>query len=180
MSDYNKRPSTPVANSKGRIFRGDREILSLLQSELAGESRTLIVETYPGVSEDKVRRMLGELHPNLIVSAKDMLKDAQTMEILLDNILTKDRVFGRMYSGELTDFVDFEKVEELRKEIDAFKSFGAGIVAVCTLRIIRTRISSKSSSRAIFWNGASRTSGKQPAWTRCSISWMPTGTTIMS
>ena len=130
MSDYNKRPSTPVANSKGRIFRGDREILSLLQSELAGESRTLIVETYPGVSEDKVRRMLGELHPNLIVSAKDMLKDAQTMEILLDNILTGDRVFGRMYSGELTDFVDFEKVEELRQEIDAFKSFGSGIVAV--------------------------------------------------
>ena len=129
MSDYNKRPSRRIEKSEGRVFRGDREILRRLRPELDGGSRTLIVETYPGVSEDKVRGLLEELHPDLIVSAKDILKDPRTLEVLLDHILTQDRVFGRMFSGELTDFIDFEKVEKLRKEIECLKA-GAGIAAV--------------------------------------------------
>ena len=73
MSEYNKRPTKPVSGCGGRVFRGDREILAVLRAELTGGSWTLIVETYPGINEDKVCRMLKELKPDLIVSARDIL-----------------------------------------------------------------------------------------------------------
>ena len=141
MSEYNKRPTKPVSGCGGRVFRGDREILAVLRAELTGGSWTLIVETYPGINEDKVCRMLKELKPDLIVSARDILKDREELDILLENILTQDRVFGRMYSGELTDFVDFDKVKTLREKIASAGSriavygFGASLLADEGLRI---------------------------------------------
>ena len=135
MSDYNKRPSKSIENSSGRVFRGDREILDCLRSELTGDHWTLIVETYPGVAEDKVRQMVEELHPDRIISARDILKGRETLEILLDNILTQDRVFGRMYSGELMDFVDPETLNNLRGHLvfsggkTAVYGFGASLLA---------------------------------------------------
>ena len=135
MSNYNKRPALYVENSKGRVFRGNREIQDCLRAELSGGSRTLIVETYPGASLDNIRRLIEGLDPDLIISAEDILKDADTLKILLDNILTDDRVFGRMYSGELTDFVDPVKVDYLRAKIAntggkiAVYGFGASLLA---------------------------------------------------
>ncbi len=135
MSDYNKRPTLRVENSTGRVFRGRREILDCLREELSGESRTLIAETYPGVSEDNMRRLLEELEPDLMICARDILRDEAEMKILLDNILTEDRVFGRMYSGELTDFVNPIKVSYLRDKIKgtngkvAVYGFGASLLA---------------------------------------------------
>ena len=135
MSDYNKHPSKCIINSEGRVFRGERRILDCLRDELAGSRWTLIVETYPGVAEDKVRRMIGELHPDFIVSAREILRDPETLKAQLDSILTKDRVFGRMYSGELMDLADPEKVKQLRSRIKdtggktAVYGFGASLLA---------------------------------------------------
>lgn len=135
MSDYNKRPTLRVENSAGRVFRGSREILDCLREELPGESWTLIAETYPGVSEDNMRRLLEELEPDLMICARDILRDEVEMKILLDNILTEDRVFGRIYSGELTDFVNPIKVSYLRDKIKgtngkvAVYGFGASLLA---------------------------------------------------
>ena len=135
MSNYNKRPALYVENSEGRVFQGNREIQDCLRAELSGGSRTLIVETYPGASLDNIRRLIEGLDPDLIISAEDILKDADTLKIMLDNILTDDRVFGRMYSGELTDFVDPVKVNYLRAKIAntggkvAVYGFGASLLA---------------------------------------------------
>ena len=116
MSGYNKRPSIHIKNSDGKVFRGDDEILSCLQAELSGDQWTLIVETYPGVNEGRLRQILEELRPDLIVSARDILMNPEALRVRLDCILTQDRVFGRMYSGELMDFADPEKVNRLRKQ----------------------------------------------------------------
>ena len=117
MSGYNKHPSIHIENSDGKVFRGDDEILRCLRAELSGDRWTLIVETYPGVNEGRLRRMLEKLHPDLIVSARDILRELETLNARLDCILTQDRVFGRMYSGELMDFADPEKADRLREQI---------------------------------------------------------------
>ena len=74
------------------------------------------METYPGVNEGRLRQILEELRPDLIVSARDILMNPEALRVRLDCILTQDRVFGRMYSGELMDFADPEKVNRLRKQ----------------------------------------------------------------
>ena len=135
MSNYCKRPAKFIENSGGRVFRGERAILERLQSQLKGESWTLIAETYPGVSEEKIRGLLEALHPDLIISAREILKDEESMKPLLENILTDDRVFGRMYYGDLTDFIDFYKADYLRAKIEgsggkiAVYGFGASLLS---------------------------------------------------
>ena len=117
MSAYNKHPSIHIENSDGKVFSGDDEILRCLQAELSGDRWTLIVETYPGVNEDRICRMLEELNPDRIVSARNILREPEDLKARLDCILTQDRVFGRMYSGELMDFADPEKADRLRSQI---------------------------------------------------------------
>ena len=135
MSNYCKRPAKFIENSGGRVFRGERAIPERLQSQLKGESWTLIAETYPGVSEEKIRGLLEALHPDLIISAREILKDEESMKLLLENILTDDRVFGRMYYGDLTDFIDLYKADYLRAKIEesggkvAVYGFGASLLS---------------------------------------------------
>ena len=133
--NYDKRPAKCIGNSKGRIFRGDQAILECLQAQLTGDRWVLTAETYPGVSEERIRQMLDALHPDLIVSAGDILKDEDSLKPLLENILTDDRVFGRMYYGEFTDFIDLRKLDYFRAKIEgtggkiAVYGFGASLLS---------------------------------------------------
>ena len=117
MSGYVRRPAKRVDNSKGRVFRGREEILDRLGSELSGDSWSLVLETYPGVCEEEMRGLLEALKPDMIVSAREILKDADALEVLLQNTLTDDRVFGKMYYGELSDFIDPVKADYFRAKI---------------------------------------------------------------
>ena len=134
MSGYVKRPAKRVDNSKGRVFRGREEILDRLSTELSGDSWSLVLETYPGVCEEEMRGILEELKPDLIVSARQILKDGDALEILLKNTLTDDRVFGKMYYGELVDFIDLVKADYFRAKIAscsgkvAVYGFGASLL----------------------------------------------------
>ena len=134
MSGYVRRPAKRVDNSKGRVFRGREEILDRLGSELSGDSWSLVLETYPGVCEEEMRGVLEELKPDLIVSARQILKDGDALEILLKNTLTDDRVFGKMYYGELVDFIDLVKADYFRAKIAscsgkvAVYGFGASLL----------------------------------------------------
>ena len=140
MSDYNKRPSRRIEKSEGRVFRGDREILRRLRPELDGGSRTLIVETYPGVSQGEIIKLVSSLSPDLSVSASDMLKGPEEMGPLLEEILTDDRVFARMYRGELSDFADPERKKALEEKIRSSRGrtvvwgFGASLLCADLLR----------------------------------------------
>ena len=119
MTNYVRRPVKCIGNSEGKVLRGEREILTRLRDDLPGDSWTIAVETYPGVNEEKIRDLLEALNPDMIVSARQILKDADALEILLKNILTEDRVFGRMYYGELADFIDPYKAEYYRTKIES-------------------------------------------------------------
>ena len=134
MTNYVRRPVKCIGNSEGKVLRGEREILTRLRDDLPGDSWTIAVETYPGVNEEKIRDLLEALNPDMIVSARQILKDADALEILLKNILTEDRVFGRMYYGELADFIDPYKAEYYRAKIEscggkaAVYGFGASLL----------------------------------------------------
>lgn len=134
MTNYVRRPVKCIGNSEGKVLRGVREILTRLRDDLPGDSWTIAVETYPGVNEEKIRDLLEALNPDLIVSARQILKDGDALEILLKNILTEDRVFGRMYYGELADFIDPYKAEYYRAKIEscggkaAVYGFGASLL----------------------------------------------------
>ena len=140
MKGYDRYPAKKIGNTKGSVFKGETSILERLRSDLYGESRTLVLETYPGVSQGEIIKLVRSLSPDLSVSASDMLKGPEEMGPLLEEILTDDRVFARMYRGELSDFADPERKKALEEKIRSSRGrtviwgFGASLLCADLLR----------------------------------------------
>ena len=140
MKGYDRYPAKKIGNTKGSVFKGETSILERLRSDLYGESRTLVLETYPGVSQGEIIKLVRSLSPDLSVSASDMLKDPEKLQPLLEEILTDDRVFARMYRGELSDFADPERKKALEEKIRSSRGrtvvwgFGASLLCADLLR----------------------------------------------
>ena len=140
MKGYDRYPAKKVGNTKGSVHKGEISILERLRSDLCGDSQTLVLETYPGVSEGEITKLVRSLSPDLTVSASDMLLGPEKMQPLLAEILTEDRVFARMYRGELSDFADPERKKALEEKIRSSPGrtvvwgFGASLLCADLLR----------------------------------------------
>ncbi|MBR7046220.1 MAG: class I mannose-6-phosphate isomerase, partial [Lachnospiraceae bacterium] len=90
--------------------------------------------------EGEVLKLIRGLGPDLVIPASDMLLDPEKRQPLLDGILTDDRVFGRMYRGELSDFADPERKKVLEEKIRSAQGktvvwgFGASLLCGDLLR----------------------------------------------
>ena len=140
MKGYDRYPAKKIGNTKGSVLKGETSIPERLRRDLTGESRILVLETYPGVSQGEIIKLVSSLSPDLSVSASDMLKDPEKLQPLLEEILTDDRVFGRMYRGELSDFADPERKKALEEKIRSSRGrtvvwgFGASLLCADLLR----------------------------------------------
>ena len=140
MKGYDRYPAKKIADTGGSVFKGQASILKRLKEELTGKGWTLVLETYPGVSEGEVLKLIRGLGPDLVIPASDMLLDPEKRQPLLDGILTDDRVFGRMYRGELSDFADPERKKVLEEKIRSAQGktvvwgFGASLLCGDLLR----------------------------------------------
>jgi mannose-6-phosphate isomerase class I len=140
MKGYDRYPAKKIGNTKGSVLKGETSILERLWSNLYGESRILVLDTYPGVSQGEIIKLVRSLSPDLSVSASDMLKGPEEMGPLLEEILTDDRVFARMYRGELSDFADPERKKALEEKIRSTRGrtvvwgFGASLLCADLLR----------------------------------------------
>jgi mannose-6-phosphate isomerase class I len=140
MKGYDRYPAKKIADTGGSVFKGQASILKRLKEELTGKGWTLVLETYPGVSEGEALKLIRGLGPDLVIPASDMLLDPEKRQPLLDGILTDDRVFGRMYRGELSDFADPERKKVLEEKIRSAQGktvvwgFGASLLCADLLR----------------------------------------------
>jgi len=132
MSKYNKYPSTKV---NGKCFRGYSDIHNQLQKEVKSGKFVLVAETYPGVNDEEVIPELKKLNPDLFVDMKSLFKDEKTIVNQLQYNITDDRVFGKMYFGDIIDFIDEGKLAQAKKQVqenDGFVliyGFGAALIA---------------------------------------------------
>ena len=117
MKGYDRYPAKKTGNTGGSVFKGGESILKKLKEVLTGDSWTLVLETYPGVSEEEIIKLILDLGPDQVFSASDMLKSPEELGPLLEEILTGDRVFGRIYRGGLEDFTDPERKKTLEEKI---------------------------------------------------------------
>lgn len=114
-SKYDKYPTTKVG-SYGAIC-GYEKIIEELKKTVTKENFVMAVDTYPGVNDDEVLPQLEKLEPALVISMYDIFKEGATITEQLKYQLTDDRVFGNMYYGKITDFIDMNKLEEAKKKI---------------------------------------------------------------
>jgi mannose-6-phosphate isomerase class I len=135
-SNYDKLPFTPVGPSSSSCEVGWTSIAERLGGLRSRRRCVLVVECYPGVDVDGVRRALTEgLRPVLVVDARQALKDPAEVERMCAPYLGDDPVFGRMNRLTMADFLEPGRRAVLRGRVDAAREglvlvFGPGAILV--------------------------------------------------
>ena len=131
-SEYDRFPKTTIKNHKA--FRGYDEIYHELNSKM--NNRCVVVfDYYPGVDEEKVYELIKRFNFSLEINMHDIFKDGKIMTEQMKYNLSDDRVFGKMYYGNLVDFIDEDKLKEAQNKIKEQKEsvivygVGAGLVS---------------------------------------------------
>ena len=130
-SEYDCFPKTTIKNHKA--FRGYEEIYKELNEKI-NNSSVLVFDYYPGVDEEEVYELIKRFNFSLEINMHDIFKDGKTMTEQMKYNLTDDRVFGKMYYGNLLDFMDEEKLQRAKDKVNECKDsviiygVGAGLV----------------------------------------------------
>lgn len=136
---YDPFPKTRIKGYDDAVVHGWDAIVEDLDQN--GGS-TLVFDAYPGVFDEEVKKELKRIPHDVWIDALDMFKDGETIKEQLKYNITDDRIFGRMYYGEIDNFIVPEKLEELRdaareaaaqgKRVLVY-GYGAGLIASGTL-----------------------------------------------
>lgn len=138
MSHYEKYPSTVIKGWENAALKGYESIMETLrgQYEAGGkEDYRLVLDTYPGVDEEELRQAFSLLRPDTVIHARQMFLPEEVLNERLRSHLTDDRVFGRMYYGEIEDLLDEAAAEETRNQVERARGltvvygFGAALAA---------------------------------------------------
>lgn len=134
-ANYEKNPFISVTGWDGAALEGYDAIVRELSARITGERFVLAVDAYPGADEEEIRAAFARLNPRLTVSARDCFKPAETLSKQLRYHLTDDRVFGKMYFGQIADFMDQDKAAAARERIAAAGGlilvYGFGAALLC-------------------------------------------------
>lgn len=131
LSSYDKTPFVSVKYPRKCAWRGWEEIGDRLLESVRerGATRTVfVVECYAGVMEDEITpHLIRALRPSLVVDAAQAMKSPDRIETLVAPYLGDDPVFGKLTYLSLPDFFEAERLDELRRRIDAVRN---GIILV--------------------------------------------------
>lgn len=134
MGQYNKYPKIKVKGYENVCILGYENIIKELTKYISSNS-VVIIDTYPGVNDEEVIPMIQTLKPDLFINMKNIFKKEQVITEQLKYHLTDDRVFGKMYYGEINDFIDEDKLNDAKKQVENHSGviiiygFGASLVS---------------------------------------------------
>ena len=117
-------PVVQVTQSDEDCVAGWEQIAATLQPSIAGRSRcVLVLECYPGVDLEEIRReLLARLRPDVCILAADVLKDAKELEAQFAPILGNDPVFARMQRWTILDFFSPQRLQSARSRVRSHES----------------------------------------------------------
>ena len=108
--NYDKYPTIKYDADPASVICGWDKIDKKLSAAIGERGKcVLAVETYPGVDDAEITAALRSLGPDLWVDTRTVLLPEERIRGAIAPVITDDRVFGRMYFGELRDFQDEEK-----------------------------------------------------------------------
>jgi mannose-6-phosphate isomerase class I len=111
-SNYDKYPYVPISTSSASLWVGWRGIIDRLSALRDKDRCVLCVECYPGAFEILIKKALEEgLRPAEVIFAPDLLKPADAIDQMLQEVLGDDPVFGRMNGITLQPFFDDAKLD---------------------------------------------------------------------
>jgi len=129
-SNYDKYPKVQIKGYNDFIWCGDTSVIEQLRQHIKisnHQKQVIIVECYPGVFLEDVKKILSRLKPSLIINSIDArLPGNKILKKIQPNLL-EGRVFGKMNTLKLKNFFDKNKLLAFQKEIEKIKK---GLVIV--------------------------------------------------
>lgn len=116
MGHYNKYPKIKVRDYENECILGYKNILEVIQQNMIGK-KVLVVDTYPGVDDQEVISEFKKLDYQLFINMEDIFKNELAINEQMKYHLTDDRVFGKMYFGEVIDFIDEDKLQKAKEDV---------------------------------------------------------------
>jgi len=131
QSNFNKFPAIKVQGAEHQVFAGWDVIgaeLNRVVAQLDSSKVVLAVECYPGTDQVDLKTALAtRLNPDFLISSEELfLKEDEIRELTCQDA-TDDRIFGYMTRLNMEDFLDPEKVEQVRNKITSISS---GIILI--------------------------------------------------
>ncbi len=124
---------TKIKGQENTCIVGKEDIIQTLKTAIK-DKKTIVFDTYVGVYDDEIIDILKALNPKTIIDMKSIFKEEETITEQLKAHLTDDRTFGKMYYGEVLDFMDEDKLEQARAQVQKAEDltfvygFGASLV----------------------------------------------------
>ncbi len=120
-SRYDRFPRTVVPGTEGMSFQGYPAIVDTLRGLNDG---VLAIEMYPGVDVSMFRsRVIDRLGADAIFAFEENKKSPSQFSALLDDLLTDDRVFGKMTHFAPEDYFQATRVSKMKTALETAVGF---------------------------------------------------------
>jgi mannose-6-phosphate isomerase class I len=120
ISNYDKGPFIKVREEAGDCWEGWEETCRIIRErtdEKHGPKKVVVLECYPGVSDDEIiPRLKGSLKGEFIFSRDCMLSEEKILRLVYPDV-TDDEVFGYITRLQMVDFFDPLKLRAMQDEI---------------------------------------------------------------
>ena len=116
-SNYNKYPAVKVKGYEKQAFKGYNDITKEITSKLSGDKQILCIDCTVGVNNQEIIEAFKDWS-DLVIDALDIYYDYSLMNEMLARYVGDDRVFAIAYYGKWLDFVDKEKLEKAKKQVE--------------------------------------------------------------
>lgn len=124
------------------VYTSFEEIIKEINDKISEGTKKIIVEFYPLTNEDLIKnKIISELNVDLVINAKSFFVDPLEMAQTIKYNITEDRNFGVISTHNIKDFLDKDKFNSLKKQLDIFEGvsvvygFGSSLVGPSDLLI---------------------------------------------
>ncbi len=124
MAKYDKQPYVDVKQYGNEdVWNGYENIVSEIKlklKELTAERKVVAIDFYPGVRTEEVGvGIVNMLSADLTVfTDEEIFEDIDTIEEKIKEVVTDDRVFGKISLHTIENFIDDKKLNEVKTKID--------------------------------------------------------------
>ena len=137
--NYNPHPVKKIGGHDSEIWENYGPAAEELRKEAEKrkkQGRVLVIfDLYPGVRKEEVLKLAASLGADHILDMETCRKSEEERLKEFEDYITDDRVFGVICHKKLKDFYDSEKLEAMKKEVEAsdgmtiLVGMGAGLIA---------------------------------------------------
>lgn len=122
QSNFNKMPVIRVGEKTDNYFEGWETIFKVLSDklcEIKSEKKIILVDCYQGIYfEELLHIFIRNIKPVRVITNNDYFRSENDINTITFPDVTNDRIFGYLTRLNIIDFIDPEKLENCKRQIN--------------------------------------------------------------